>query len=250
MLAHLPAPACRGAARLCAPARRAPLRRASAAAPPPPRAAAVDEAPTTLPKERTAFDALSNAAPSWGAILSLHATATARAVGRDDAPSVALKSRALAASRLGPETAWEVMDSVEVVSIYSGAYDGDLASCTAICDTHARLLADCLLTGAPSATTAAYAALEAMPPMLRKQHTSGTAAVGAAALLALREDAELLRTMLAFATEGDAGGADEEARAEAGAAAAMCAAVDAVVAAMPQPPTEEEEAAAAAVTIA
>ena len=65
-------------------------------------------------------------------------------------------------------------------------------------------------------------------------------AVGAAALLALREDAELVRTMLAFtdAPEADAALVDAEARAEASAAAALCTAVDAVIAAMPQPAKE------------
>jgi len=61
--------------------------------------------------------------------------------------------------------------------------------------------------------------------------------VGAAALLQLREDAELLRTMLALADEGEVADA-EEARREGAAAAALCVAVDAVIGAMPQPDGE------------
>jgi hypothetical protein len=232
MLARLPSPA------VCRVALHRPAARRAAALPP--RAAAVDEAPLARLPEKTPFDSLAAATPSWSALASAHATATARWVGQSDAASLSLKSRTLAASRLGPETALEVMDSLEVVSIYTDAYDGDLSSCVAICDAHTRMLADCLYSGAPAATRAAYAALAALPPMLRKQHTAGTAAVGAAALLALREDAELLRTMLAFTDEGGAAEAAEEARAEAGAASALCAAVDAVIAAMPQP--EEEDA--------
>ena len=42
-----------------------------------------------------------------------------------------------------------------------------------------------------------------LPPMMRRQQTAGTAAVGAAALLQLRDEAELLRSVLAFCEEGD-----------------------------------------------
>ena len=60
--------------------------------------------------------------------------------------------------------------------------------------------------------------------------------MGAAALLHLREEAEIVRTMLAFA-EGGAEG-DEEARDELFAARELCLAIDEVVAAMPQPKEE------------
>ncbi len=189
------------------------------------------------PAESSPFDALVAAAPSWASLRAAHATATARSVGQTDAASASLKARALAASRLGPDTAYEVMDSsMDVVAIYSAAYDGSLAACALVVDAHARFLADGLLSGSAKSVAAGYAALAALPPSLRKQTTSGTAAVGAAALLALREDAELLRTMLAFGDASPQGAeADDEARSEAAAAAVLCDAVDLVIAAMPQP---------------
>lgn len=195
------------------------------------------------PAESTPFDALVAAAPTWASLRAAHATATARSVGQTDAASASLKARALAASRLGPDTAYEVMDSsMDVVAIYSAAYDGSLAACALVVDAHARFLVDGLLSGSAKAAAAGYAALAALPPALRKQHTSGTAAVGAAALLALREDAELLRTMLAFGDASPQGAeADQEARVEAAAAAALCDAVDLVIAAMPQPEEDAEK---------
>ena len=95
-----------------------------------------------------------------------------------------------------------------------------------------RFLCDALLSDSTAATTSGYDALARLPPNLRLHHTSAVAAVGAAALLSLREDAELMRTMLSLTDGGDF---DEEAAAECAAAAALCSAVDSVVAAMPQP---------------
>ena len=66
--------------------------------------------------------------------------------------------------------------------------------------------------------------------------TSPFLQVGAAALLHLREEAELVRTMLAFA-EGDAEG-EQETKEELYAARELCLAVDDVIAAMPQPKEE------------
>jgi hypothetical protein len=234
MLALLPAAGARPLARFQP--RRCKARRSAA-----PRASLlIDDNASALPKETSPFDALASAAPSWGALMSAQATAVARSVGQFDDANVALKAACLAASRLNAETAYEVMDtSMDVVTTFTGAYDGELSSCALICDAHVRLLAHRLLTADVAATRGAYAALAALPPVLRRQHTAGTAATGAAALLALREEAELLRTMLAFVEDGTAPEAEEEARAEAGAAAALCAAVDDVIAAMPQPEAEE-----------
>ena len=199
-----------------------------------------DPGGSTPPAEASPFDALVARAPTWASLRSAHATATARSVGQSSDEAVALKARALAASRLGPDTAYEVMDaSLDVVAVYSAAYDGSLSICADVVDAHARFLADALLSGSATAVAAGYAALDALPPLLRRQHTAGTAAVGAAALLALREDAELLRSMLALA-DSDSATADDEARAEAAAAAALCDAVDAVIAAMPQPQEDAE----------
>ena len=72
--------------------------------------------------------------------------------------------------------------------------------------------------------------------MLRKQQVAATAAVGAAALLMLREDAEIISATLAFAEESDA---EEEARDELFAAKALCDSIDAMLAAMPQPAAKE-----------
>lgn len=189
----------------------------------------------SAPVESSPLDALGSAAPTWAALNASLVTAVASSLGRSDAGR--LSARCLAASRLTADTALDVMDDPELMLIYSGAFDGVLDVCVALCDAHLRLLADCLLTGEAAATSRGYAALDALPPMLRRQHTAGAAAVGAAALLQLREDAELLRTMLALADEGEVADA-EEARREGAAAAALCVAVDAVIGAMPQPDGE------------
>jgi len=192
-------------------------------------------AATEAPVERSPLDALGSTAPSWGQLQTDHVTLIAASVGKPEAGSAA--ARALAASRLSVSSALDVMDSPDVMNTYTDAFDGQLEVCIALCDAHLRLLADCLLRNSAVTTTAAYEALARLPPALRRQHTAAAAAVGAAALLHLREDAELLRTMLSL-TEGEAAGADEEAQRECAAAAETCRAVDAVIAAMPQP--EEE----------
>lgn len=101
-----------------------------------------------------------------------------------------------------------------------------------------------------------------LPPALKKQQTAATAAVGAAALLQIRENAELFRSMLAVAEvrrrasrlvccvpgRGMAesrrlslpravqeGERDEEARAEFLASSALCESIDDMLKAMPQP---------------
>jgi hypothetical protein len=120
-----------------------------------------------------------------------------------------------------------------VAAVFTDAFDGLLSIGAKLLDTHLRFLADCLLSGSTASTTAGYASLEALPPQLRRQHTSGAAAVGAAGLLHLREEAKLLQSMLSFVESGE--GVDEEALQEFRQAKALCRAVDLVIAAMPQP---------------
>ena len=187
-----------------------------------------------------ALDGLFAAPPSWQALSSLHVTALVAGLGATDTPAWALtRARCDAASQLSGETAMEVLDeSPDVLDICSGAFEGQIAVCVALVDCHLRFLSHCLLTGGNTDSVRdGYAALGRLPPMTRKQHSAGASAVGAAALLALREDAELWRTMLALAEEGEqsVGMGDEEGRAKAASASALCAAVDAVIAAMPQP---------------
>jgi hypothetical protein len=213
----------------CAPgARRSavPWRRSGAVcstSPPAPAAAAV---------ERTAVDGLVSCAPSWAALGSAHVTALASTLGRADTAAVALRARCDAASQLHADTAMDVLDdSQDLLDVCSGAFEGQMALCVALVDAHLRYLADYLLTSSTANLTAGYTQLASLPPLTRRQQTAGASAVGATALLALREDAELWRTMLALAEEGD----DSDAASKAASAQALCAAVDAVIAAMPQP---------------
>lgn len=115
---------------------------------------------------------------------------------------------------------------------YSDAFDGTLEPCGALIDAHVRLLADCLLTGSAARTTAGYSALASLPPMAARQHSAAGAAVGAAALLKLREDSELLVSLLATAEEGDKA---KEAAEEVAAGRALVDAVDMVLGALPAP---------------
>jgi hypothetical protein len=66
--------------------------------------------------ERSPLDALGDSAPSWGQLQAAHVTLVAASVGQPG--SGGARARALAASRLSPETAMDVMDSVEVLSVF------------------------------------------------------------------------------------------------------------------------------------
>ena len=178
------------------------------------------------------MDGLASCAPSWSELASAHVTALASTLGKRDAAAVALRARCDAASQLTADTAMDVLDdSQDLLDVCSGAFEGQMSLCVALVDAHVRYLADYLLTSSTANLTAGYAQLASLPPLTRRQQTAGASGVGATALLALREDAELWRTMLALAEEGDG----SDAASKAASAAALCVAVDAVIAAMPQP---------------
>ena len=172
--------------------------------------------------EASPLDALAKAAPSWPALAAQHVTLTATSVGKPGNEEKA--ARALAVSRLNAESAFSVMDDQCVIGIYSDAFDGALENCGGLVDAHIRLVADALLTGTAAATSRGYAAL--------RVHTEGSVAVGAAALLRMREEAEMEASLLGLAEEGER---TADARLELGACTALCAAIDMVLAAMPTP---------------
>lgn len=214
----------RAAAAPCAARRRAATWRRSAAV--------CSASPRAADVEKTPVDGLVACAPSWAALASTHVTALASALGRSDPDAVSLRARCDAASQLTADTAMELLDDVDVLDVCSGAFEGQMTLCVALVDAHVRYLADYLLTGSTERLTAGYAQLGSLPPLTRRQQTAGASGVGAAALLSAREEAELWRTMLALAEEGDG---DSDAVAKAASAHALCVAVDAVIAAMPQP---------------
>ena len=188
-------------------------------------------APATTAVERTPVDRLVSCAPSWSELASAHVTALASTLGSGDAAAAALRARCDAASQLTADTAMDVLDdSQDLLDVCSGAFEGQMSLCVALVDAHVRYLADYLLTTSTANLTAGYSQLASLPPLTRRQQTAGASGVGATALLALREDAELWRTMLALAEEGESDAASKAASAQ-----ALCVAVDAVIAAMPQP---------------
>ena len=167
--------------------------------------------------------------PDWEQVRLLHATALSSLVGKGlDHPA---RPALAVAARLSEDVTYELLDDAAVVDVFQNAYDGGLGDCATIVDTHVRLLADCLCKGGEDASLTAecYSKLDSMPPLMRRQVTTATAAVGAAALQALHDEQELMRSLLADDPET----AETEACKE---AAAYVAALDAVLAALPVPP--------------
>jgi len=136
---------------------------------------------------------------------------------------------AAAALSLSIDTTYECLDDVTVVDTFSAAYDGGLEDCEVIVDTHLRLLADCLLAGDASATEECYEALLNAPPLMRRQVTAATVAVGTAALEFVREEQAIIASVL-----------DPESE-QGRTARALVDAVDAVESVLPQPEPEAFE---------
>ena len=141
-----------------------------------------DSAPP--PIEINQLDTIGDSAPTWSELQGQHVTCLSAAVGKPGAATIF--ARATASSRLSAETALDCIDDPSVMNVFTDAFDGQLAVCVSLVDAHLRLLSSRLLSGNASRTTAAYAALEALPPMLRRQHTSAAAAVRCALRCALR----------------------------------------------------------------
>ena len=71
-----------------------------------------------------------------------------------------------------------------------------MQECTTIIDVHLRLLAECIIQDDVSLVRTVYEKFRRMPPLLQKSSLVATAAVAEAGLLQVREEYDLVESML------------------------------------------------------
>jgi hypothetical protein len=112
--------------------------------------------------------------------------------------------RIFALTELGPNKTYEALDDITVVDVYQAAYDGGLDECTTIIDVHLRLVAECIIQEKTDLVHAVYDKFRRMPPMLQKSSLVATAAVAEAGLLYIKEEYDLIESIM----RDDIGGPD------------------------------------------
>ena len=101
-------------------------------------------------------------------------------------PSV--NARLNACTNLSAQTTMDALSSIEVVEVFSTAYDGCLDHCSLLLDLHYRLLALTLLENNTHAVKDTYETFVNLPPRLRKSSLRATAAIAEAGLIYKREE--------------------------------------------------------------
>ena len=105
-----------------------------------------------------------------------------------------MNARFKAAALLGTR-AYEAVNELSVVEVYTQVYEGDLTTCSTIIDVHLRILAESMIDGdweRPETATRNFD----LPPQLKRQSLLATAAVAEAALLFTKEEYEYTVALL------------------------------------------------------
>ena len=103
--------------------------------------------------------------------------------------------RIFAVTELGPDKTYEALDDITVVDVYQAAYDGGLEECTTIIDVHLRPCASASSRRASTSSTPSTISSAACP-MLQKSSLIATAAVAEAGLLQVKEEYDLVGSIL------------------------------------------------------
>ena len=85
---------------------------------------------------------------------------------------------------------------VLLVDVYQAAYEGSLDECTTIIDVHLRLVAECIIKENVELVHSVYDKFRRMPPMLQKSSLVATAAVAEAGLLYIKEEYDLIESIM------------------------------------------------------
>ena len=107
-----------------------------------------------------------------------------------------VNGRIFALTELGPDKTYEALDDITVVDVYQAAYDGGLEECTTIIDVHLRLVAECIIQESVDLVRVVYDKFRRLPPMLQKSSLIATAAVAEAGLLHVKEEYDLIESLL------------------------------------------------------
>ncbi|MDB9925101.1 hypothetical protein OAD67_02445 [bacterium] len=170
-------------ARVAAPAGRS-ARRATMA-----RAATLRGAPDATLSEANSIT--SDDVSSWEEIDSQIAVLCASFAGDSS-----VNGRIFALTELGREKTYEALDDITVVDVYQAAYEGSLDECTTIIDVHLRLVAECIIKENVELVHSVYDKFRRMPPMLQKSSLVATAAVAEAGLLYIKEEYDLIESIM------------------------------------------------------
>ena len=170
------------AVRVAAPARRSARRAVRSAA-------TIRGAPDATLSESNSIT--SDDVSSWEEIDSQVAVMCATFAGDSS-----VNGRIFAVTELGPDKTYEALDDITVVDVYQAAYDGGLEECTTIIDVHLRLVAECIIQESVDLVRVVYDKFRRLPPMLQKSSLIATAAVAEAGLLHVKEEYDLIESLL------------------------------------------------------
>jgi len=179
------ASAVRGASRVAPRARRAAPARAASVV----RRATLRGAPDTTLGSSNSIT--SDDVSSWEEIDTQVAVMCSKFAGDSS-----VNPRIFAVTELGPDKTYEALDDITVVDVYQAAYDGGLEECTTIIDVHLRLVCECIIQESVDLVHTIYDKFRRMPPMLQKSSLIATAAVAEAGLLQVKEEYDLVESIL------------------------------------------------------